>query len=289
MEGDRRVPGWLVEIVRFFRDLARKFVADRTLDRAAALAFYAILALFPFLIGMVSLASILMNPRTVETLIDDLAGVAPPDVTRLVGSQLRSLVEAGSSSILTLSTFGAYWAASGGMSALMRALNRIEGVEETRPFWKSKGISLLTTLVAVGFLLTAAVAAVATPAVARAVGGPLGTFIRLMRIPFAGGLAVFSWEVLYHLLPNRQRPFRLASPGSIVAVVLWLLASWGFSLYVENFGRYDVTYGALGTFIVLLLWLLISSLVVLVGAQINVLLERRRADRGDRGGRPPAG
>jgi len=282
------VPKWLSETKRFVFDFAAKFSADQTLDRAAALGFFAMLALFPFLIGAVTLASLLMNPRTVESLVRDLAEVTPPDVTRLLGDQLRGLVRSGSSSILTLSTFGAYWAASGGMSALMRALNRIEEVKETRPIWKTKGISLLTTLVAVGFLLTAAIVAVATPAVARAVGGPLGTLISWMRLPFAGALAVFSWEVLYHLLPNRRRPFRLASPGSIVAVILWLAASWGFSTYVVNFGRYDVTYGALGAFVVLLLWLLISSLVVLVGAQINVLLEKR-ADRGDRGDRPPAG
>lgn len=281
------MPKWLIETKRFVFDFAAKFSADQTLDRAAALGFFAMLALFPFLIGAVSLASLLMNPRTVEILVSDLAEVAPPDVTRLVGEQLRGLVRAGSSSILTLSTFGAYWAASGGMGALMRALNRIEEVEETRPIWKTKGISLLTTLVAVGFLLTAAIVAVATPAVARAVGGPLGTLISWMRLPFAGALAVFSWEVLYHLLPNRRRPFRLASPGSIVAVILWLAASWGFSTYVVNFGRYDVTYGALGAVVVLLLWLLISSLVVLVGAQINVLLEKR-AGRGDREGRLPA-
>src|SRR5690606_28384698 len=123
----------------FIRDFAAKFHADATLDSAAALAFFTILALFPFLIGLVSLASILMNPRTVETLVADLSEIAPPEVTRLVGEQLRGLIRAGSSSILTISTFGAYWAASGGMSALMRALNRVNEVRETRPFWKTKG------------------------------------------------------------------------------------------------------------------------------------------------------
>src|SRR5690606_41987577 len=106
-----------------------------------------------------------------------------PEVTSLVGAQLRELVRAGSSSILTISTFGAYWAASGGMSALMRALNRVNEVRETRPFWKSKGISLLTTLVAGFFLLTAAIIAVATPAVARVVGGPLGPVRPRPRLP----------------------------------------------------------------------------------------------------------
>lgn len=263
------------------------------MDAAAALAFFANLALFPFLIGMVSLASILMNPRTVELLLSDLSEIAPPEVTRIVGVQLRNLIRAGSSGILTISTFGAYWAASGGMSALMRALNRVNEVEETRPFWKSKGISLITTLGAVGFLLTAAIVAVATPAVARAVGGPLGTLIAWMRLPIAGFLAIFAWETLYHILPNVRRPWRPASVGSVVAVIFWLLASWGFSAYVVNFGRYDVTYGALGAFVVLTLWLLISSMVVVVGAQINFLLEKRaaekRAGRGDPAAHPPAG
>lgn len=287
------MPRWLGEIRDFIKDFFAKFSADSTMDSAAALAFFAILALFPFLIGMVSLASILMNPKTVEALLTDLSEIAPPEVTSLVGAQLRELVRAGSSSILTISTFGAYWAASGGMSALMRALNRVNEVRETRPFWKSKGISLLTTLVSVGFLLTAAIVAVATPAVARAVGGPLGTLIAWMRLPIAGFLAVFAWEALYHILPNVKRPWRPVSWGSFVAVLFWLLASWGFSAYVANFGQYDVTYGALGAFVVLILWLLISSLVVIVGAQLNFLLERRaaarRADRGDPAGHPPIG
>lgn len=287
------MPRWLRESRDFVKAFVAKFSADATVDAAASLAFFAILALFPFLIGLVSLASILMNPRTVETLVQDLSEIAPPEVTRLVGAQLRGLVRAGGSGILTISTFGAYWAASGGMSALMRALNRVNEVRETRPFWKSKGISLLTTLVAVGFLLTAAIVAVATPAVARAVGGPLGTLISWMRLPIAGFLAVFAWEALYHILPDVQRPWRPASPGSVVAVLFWLLASWGFSAYVVNFGRYDITYGALGAFVVLILWLLISALVVIMGAQLNFLLERRaaarRADRGDRAARPPGG
>lgn len=281
------------EIKWFAKAFYRKFNADSTMDSAAALAFFAILAFFPFLIGMVSLASLLMNPKTVETLLTDLSEIAPPDVTRLVGAQLRGLIRSGSSGILTLSTFGAYWAASGGMSALMRALNRVNEVRETRPIWKSKGISLGTTLVAVAFLLTAAIVAVATPAVARAVGGPLGTLIAWMRLPIAGFLAIFAWEALYHILPNVQRPWRPASVGSVVAVIFWLAASWGFSIYVVNFGRYDITYGALGAFVVLILWLLISALVVVVGAQINFLLEKRvaerRAGRGDPAVHPPGG
>lgn len=258
--------------VTFLWALKDKAAKDKIADTAAALSYFSMLALFPFLIGIVSLAGLLVDPSVVETLLVDLEAFAPPDVTRLVGNQLRGLVQSDNRSILTFSVLGAYWAASGGTSALARALNRVCEVKETRPLWKTKGIALITTMVGAALLLVAAVVAVATPAVARAVGGPLGTLITLGRLPVAGAMAVVVWEVLYYFLPNAKRPFRWLSPGSVTAVVLWLLASWGFSAYVVNFGKYEVTYGALGAFIVLLLWIFISSLVVLLGMEINYLL-----------------
>lgn len=280
--------GWWASARGFALDLWRKYQADDASDAAAALTFYSMLALFPFLIGVVSLASLVLDPDVVEVLIADLGRIAPPEVTRLVGNQVYSLVSSGSSSILTLSAFGAYWAASGGISALMRVLNQVNEVKETRPIWAAKGISLAATFVGASFLLIAAVVAVATPSVARAIGGPLGHLIRWVRIPVAGATAMFAWGLFYHFLPNIKRPFRFFTPGAVLAVIVWLVASWGFSQYVVNFGKYEVTYGALGAVVVLLVWMWISALVVILGAEFNLLLERR-GDRGDRGGRPPGG
>lgn len=267
-----RVPSFVGKGVTFLWALKDKASKDQIADTAAALSYFSILALFPFLIGVVSLASLLVDPEVVETLLTDLQAFAPPDVTRLVGNQLHGLISSQNGSILTFSALGAYWAASGGTSALARALNRVCEVVETRPWWKTKGIALISTFVGSIFLLVAAVVAVATPAIAKALGEPLGTLVTWMRLPVAGAMAILAWELLYYFLPNAKRPFRWLSPGSVTAVILWLAASWGFSTYVVNFGKYEVTYGALGAFIVLLAWIWISALAVLLGMEINYLL-----------------
>src|SRR5206468_12038746 len=128
------------------------------------------------------------------------------------------------------------------------------------------------TLVAGGLALVAAMLAVAVPAVAHAIGGPIGAAIDWLRLPVAGLLMMVLWAALYHFLPNVHPKFQVVTPGSVIGVAVWLLASWGFSLYVRNFGKYDATYGTLGAVIVLLTWMYLSSQVVLVGAEINKLL-----------------
>jgi membrane protein len=146
-----------------------------------------------------------------------------------------------------------------------------------------RAIAILMTLVSGALALVAALVAIATAPLADLVGGPAGAAIGWLRLPVAGLVMMFLWALLYYVLPDVQQRFRFITPGSVVGVVLWVLASWGFSRYVTSFGSYDKTYGSLGGVIVLLLWMWISSLVLLVGAEINALVEHR-SEEGKRQG-----
>jgi membrane protein len=175
--------------------------------------------------------------------------------------------------LLTIGAVTALWAASSGIATLTSALNAVYGVRDQRPFWKTRGLAVLMTLVA-GVLALAAVAiAIVSPAIASWIGGPLGTTISWLRLPAAGLLMMLLWAILYYALPDVEQSFRFITPGSVVGVVVWVLASWGFSVYVSNFGSYEATYGSLGGVIVMLLWMWLSSLVLLVGAEINAVIE----------------
>jgi membrane protein len=270
-----RWPGRDVPWKSFLVALKREWTRDQVTDVAGALTFAGVLALFPFLVFLVALASLVIDPKMAESLVADLSTVAPPQVTQILGDRIRSLGAGGNPGLLTVGALGAIWAASGGMAALVRALNTAYDVEETRPFWKVRGLAVLTTLVIAAILLAAALIAVATPAVAGALG-PVGAVLVWVRLPLAALLMMLVLALLYRYLPNTGQRFQLITPGAIAAVILWVVASWGFSLYVSNFGKYEASYGALGGVVVFLLWMWISSQVVLLGAEINSLLEQRK-------------
>ncbi len=260
------------------KELYARWQEDFLLDAAAAVAFFGMLALFPFLIFLVSLASLLIDPGIAERLIHDLGRVAPAEVTEILGGEIHTLIARGSSGLVTLSAIVAFWAASGGITAVIRALNTAYGVKESRPFWKVRLIAFGTTVGAAFFTLLAAVIVVGLPAIPTNL--VISDSLRWLRFPVAGALMMAVWAVLYHLLPDTRVRFRLITPGSVAGVLLWIAASWGFSAYVLHLGRYEVTYGALGSVVILLLWIWISSLALLLGAEINVVLGR--SDREDR-------
>ncbi len=281
------LPGKGMSWKEFFKALKEEYTRDKVADVAGSLTFSAILALFPFLLFLVSLASVIINPAQAEVLIEELARVAPEEVVAILGGRLEALARSNNVGLLTVGGVGAIWAASGGVAALMRALNTAYGVEEKRPFWKVRGIALLTTLTAAVLSIVAAVAAVATPALASKLGEPFASIITWLRLPIAGLLMMFVWALLYYTLPDVKQRFKFITPGSVVGVIIWLLASWGFSRYVANFGRYDVNYGALGGVIVMLLWMWISSQVIVLGAEINAILEHRSPEGKSAGQKVP--
>jgi membrane protein len=260
-----------------WRDFARTLWCevrnDNLVDYAGSVAFSAILALFPFLLFAVSLASVVINPSTLDAMVEQIRRVAPAQVADLLGERLRVLTSGTRPGLLTLSAVGAIWAASGAVTSLITAFNIAYDVCDSRPLWKVRGLAVLVTLAAAVLFIAASAIALATPAFAGALGQPLGTLVMWLRWPVAAVIMILIVACLYYLLPDVEQDFKLITPGSVVAVVAWVVASLGFSLYVGHFGNYEVVYGALGSVIVLLLWIWISALAILLGAEINAVIE----------------
>jgi membrane protein len=270
-----RLPGKGMSWKEFLKALKAELSNDGVTDLAATVTYYGILALFPFLLFLVALASVVINPSDAERIVEQLEQVAPPAATQILGDRIRQLGAQQNTGLLGFGALAAIWAASGGVMALIGALNRTYDVKEGRPWWKVRGIALLMTLVSGAIALLAALVAIATAPLADAVGGPIGMAIGWLRLPAAGLLMMLLWALLYYVLPDVEQQFKFITPGSVFGVILWVLASWGFSRYVTSFGSYDKNYGALGGVIVLLLWMWLSSLVLLVGAEVNALIEHR--------------
>lgn len=268
-----RLPGKGMGWKEFFKGLKRELSDDGVTDLAATVTYYGILSLFPFILMLVALASVVITPSDAERIVAQLGQVAPGPATQILGDRIRQLGGQQNVGLLGLGALVAIWSASGGVMALITALNRCYDVKEGRPWWKVRLIAIGMTLVSGVLALVAALVAVATAPLADLVGGPLGMAIGWLRLPVAGVVMMLLWALIYYVLPDVEQDFRFITPGSILGVVLWVLASWGFSKYVSNFGSYDETYGALGGVIVLLLWMWISSLVLLVGAETNALIE----------------
>ncbi|ABS27206.1 YihY/virulence factor BrkB family protein [Anaeromyxobacter sp. Fw109-5] len=262
----------------FGKGLKEELSKDQVTDIAATVTYYGVLSLFPFVLFLVALASVVIEPSDAERMVEELGQVAPGAVTQIIGDRIRQLGAEQNVSLLGFGAVAALWAASGGVTAVMRALNTAYDVKEGRPFWKVRGIAILMTLLAGALGLIAALVAIAAAPLAEAIGGPLGTAITWLRLPVAGLVMMLLWALVYYVLPDVEQRFRFITPGSVFGVLVWVLASWGFSRYVTSFGSYDKTYGSLAGVIVLLLWMWITSLVLLVGAEVNAFIEHRSVE-----------
>lgn len=267
------------------RKTVREFSKDQCTDLAAALTYYAVLALFPALVALVSLLGVFGQGRaTVDALLEIVDQVGPasavdslqPTIERLTTSQ-------GAGMALVLGLIGALWSASGYVGAFGRALNRVYEIGEGRPIWKLRPVQLIITLFSVLLVAIAAAALVLTGPIAEAVGEQIGwgsTAIMVWNIakwPALLAIVVVIVAVLYYATPNIKQPkFRWISVGAIFAIIVWILASAGFGLYVSMFASYDKTYGSLAGVIVFLLWLWLTNLALLFGAELDAELERGR-------------
>ncbi len=263
---------------------ARGFSADNLTDWAAALTYYGIQAIFPALLALVSILGLVGKSAT-QPLIQNLDKVAPGPAEQIFTSAIRNLQQSrGAAGALVIVGIGlALWSASGYVGAFMRASNAIYGVAEGRPFWLKRPIQVVVTLVLVILLAVSALAVVLTGGLATQVGKLLGiggsaiTIWDLAKWPVLLLIVAVMFSILYWGAPNvRHAGFRWVSPGGIVAVVIWVIASAAFAFYVANFGSYNKTYGSLGGIIVFLVWLWISNVAVLFGAELNAELERGR-------------
>jgi membrane protein len=273
----------------------KEFQADNLTDWAAALTYYGILALFPALLVLVSLLG-LAGQHTTQSLIDNVAGAAPTSARDIITSAIRNLQAGrGQAGVLfVVGILGALWSASGYIGAFSRASNAIYGVGEGRPFWKLRPQQVAITTVLVILMALSGMAVLVTGGLARDVGKLVGvgsTAVQVWDIakwPVLVVLVSCMIAVLYWAAPNvRQPALRWVSPGSMLAVALWLAASALFALYVANFSSYNATYGSLGGVIVFLVWLWISNVAILLGAEFDAELQRgRELEAGRRGGDP---
>lgn len=262
----------------------REFRVDNLTDLAAALTYYGVLAIFPALIALVSILGLIGHSAT-QPLIANLSKVAPGPAQQILTSAIHGLERSRGAAgvIFVAGVAGALWSASGYVAAFMRASNRIYDIEEGRPIWVTVPMRVVVTLVLVLLLAISAVAVVITGGLATQVGKLLGigttavTVWDIAKWPALLLMVSFMFSILYWASPNvRHAGFRWISPGGLLAVVVWLIASGAFALYVANFSSYNKTYGALAGVVIFLVWLWISNAVLLLGAEFNAELERGR-------------
>jgi membrane protein len=267
------------------RRTVKEFKEDNLTDWAAALTYYAVLAIFPALIVLVSILGLVGESAT-QPLIDNLGKVAPGPAQEIFTNAINNLQGSrGAAGVLfVVGMVGALWSASGYVAAFMRASNAIYDIEEGRPIWKTLPVRVGLTLVLLVLLAISAIAVVLTGGLARAAGDVIGlgdTAVSVWDIakwPVLLLVVSFMFALLYWAAPNVKHPgFRWISPGGVLAVIGWLIASGAFALYVASFGSYNKTYGALGGVVVFLVWLWISNIVILLGAEFNAELEREHA------------
>jgi membrane protein len=267
------------------RKTMREFSSDQCTDLAAALVYYAVLALFPAIIALVSLLGVFgQGPSTVNALVDIVRGVAPSGASGTLQKFLTGLsTSSGASLGLVVGLLGALWSASGYVGAFARAMNRVYEIEEGRPFWKMRPMQLVVTVIAVVLAALALAILVLSGPVARSVGNVIGlgstavTVWSIAKWPVLLVILIVVIAVLYQMTPNVKRPkWTWTSVGALTAIGVWALASLAFGFYVSNFGSYNKTYGALAGVVVFLLWLWITNLSLLFGAELDAELERGR-------------
>ena len=279
--------GWAAAAKRSVRE----FKEDNLQDWAAALTYYGILSIFPGLLVLVSLLGLLGKSAS-QPVITGLTKAAPGSVRQIVLNAMVHLQHshAAAGILAAVGIVVGLWSASSYVAGFMRASNVIYDVPEGRPLWKTTPIRLAVTLVMLVLLVASALIVVVTGALAAKVGHALGigsaavTAWNIAKWPVLLIIVSIMFAILYWASPNARHGFKLVSPGSVLAVVLWLIASGLFALYVAHFGSYNKVYGSLAAVIIFLIWMWISNTAVLIGAEFNAELERGRAIAG---GLPP--
>jgi membrane protein len=269
------------------RRVWREIWDDEVTDRGAALAYYFLFALFPALLFLTALLGLLPLPGLMDRLIDYVDQALPGDAASIVQQTLDEIRAGARGGLLSLGALAALWAGSNGMASIMTALNVAYDVEDTRAWWKRRALSIVLTLGFALFILSALVLLVFGPRIGAAVasGLGLGTLFTLawsiLSVPVVVGFVLVGVALVYYFAPAAEQHWRWVTPGSVVALVLWLAMSFGLRLYVARFTDYSATYGSIGGVILLMLWLYLSGVVLLVGAEINAEIEHAAAERGD--------
>jgi len=262
----------------------REFKEDDLTLLAAALTYYGILSLFPALLVLLALLG-LAGQSTIDTLLENVGAITPSATNDVITNAVRNLQSnnSGAGIAFIVGLAGALWSASGYVGGFMKASNVIYEVEEGRKFWKLKPLQILVTVIIVLLTTLVIVAVVVSGPVAQRVGDIIGagdtavTVFNIVKWPVIALIVSQIFAFLYWVSPNVKQPgYKWISPGGILAVVLWIVASGAFAVYVANFGSYSKTYGSFAAVIIFLVWLWITNLVMLLGAEFNAEVERGR-------------
>ena len=260
------------------RRTVRDTIDDDCLGLAAQLSYYLCLALFPALLFLLALSSFF----SLHTLTDDVAGALGPfvssEVLALIQDQMRRLGQANDGGLVTVGVLGALWGSSAALVSMVGAVNRAYDLQETRPWWRVRLTAASLTVALAAIVLAAVTLVMAGPGLARVLGIADSSVTwmwvwNLVRWPAAFALVAFGIGLVYYYAPDADQDWLWVTPGAIVATILWLGASVGFKFYVVTFTDYEGSYGAVGGIIILLLWLYLSGLGILIGAELNAELE----------------
>ncbi|MBA2443663.1 MAG: YihY/virulence factor BrkB family protein [Rubrobacter sp.] len=270
-------------LVDFLKRTSKEIGEDHVSAFAGNLTYKWLFALFPFSVFLLSLLGIFGAPNLVGTLVEQASAVMPAAAAGFVEEQLLAISGSQAQGALTVgalvSLFFALWGVSGAFRSVMEAMNVMYEVEESRPFWKVYLVSLLLSLTTAVLLVSALVLVVAGPSIGGAVADALGlgglfqTVWSIVQWPILLGVVLLTIALVYYFAPDVEQRFRWISPGAVVAVALWLAFSLLFSLYANNFGSYSESYGSLAGVAILMLYIYYTSFIVLVGAEMNQVIE----------------
>ena len=270
-------------LVDFFKLTFKEVSEDHVAAFAGNLTYKALFALFPFFTFLISLLGIFNATNLVDQMVNYLEGVAPGTVTRFIESQLTPIAESQAESTFTfaaiISIALALWGVSGAFRSIMEAMNVMYEVEEDRPAWKVYGISVFISLAVVALMITAFGIVI----FGSSVGGGLADLVglglvfqavwKIVQWPIVACVVLFTFAIIYFFAPAAKQRFTWISPGAVLAFVFWLLFSLAFSYYVGNFGSYSATYGSLSSVIILMLYIYYSAFIMLIGAEMNQVIE----------------
>ena len=297
LDGIPRHSPWRLGGLRVRELAARVWVemwAHEVLDRAAALSYYFLFALFPTLLFLTALLGLMPEPALLEHLLGYAARVLPPDAMSLVKALTGEVVHGAGGGLLSVGVLGALWGASRGVRSIITALNVVYDIEHPRPWWRRQIVSVVLTVTFCLFTLTGLVLLVFGQRIGRVLADWAG-----LGVLFTASWTVLHWaavvvllvtamDLVYYLAPAVRHRWHWLTPGAAFALAAWVVTSFGLRLYLAHVANYNATYGSIGGVILLLLWLYVTGVALLVGAQINAVIARAAAERRGEPGAPPA-
>ena len=259
--------------------LYKAFWQDNCFGMAAQLAYYFFFGLFPALLFLIALASYFPVAQLIDQIVAYLGEFAPPEVLTIITDQIRKISEGEHGGLLTIGMIATLWSTSTAMTAVIDTLNRAYGIEESRPWWKVRLTAIGLTIGLAVFILISFALVIVGPPLAERLAGTLGLgpafewTWKILQWPVVFALASTGIAIVYYFAPDADQDWVWLTPGSVFATLVWLVASLGFRFYLASMGTFTETYGAIGGVMILMLWFYISGLAILLGAEMNAVIE----------------